>query len=258
MSQPSAGIGEFVSKGRVYPIVFNNKTSKTFLRMLKKGDTDVVRGKAYVWNRSTGRLVNKSTFYTAKGEMRAKFSKNGWEAEKDNPNVVFKPLPKDFKSMFDKHENNFSNPKYYVNAKPYDLKKKSEQQRINEDPEKVSAKISDLKRKGYVEIDGTTQQIVQQLRQYIGGTKKNGKQSLTSKLYIAYVTKEGLYRKGGFVRHINLEKEYIAIGTDVGISFSCNLKNVKAVYLINISPKKDAPPQPAPSAAEDEYGSSYA
>lgn len=252
----SANEYEFKSGNRVYPIMYGNRTSKTFLSRLKKGEYDIVKDKAFVFNRSTGRLVKKQSFYTKNGSMRSKYSSSGWKSLEGNPNVVFKAMPKDFKSMFEKHENNFSNEKYYVNAKAYDFSRKSQQQIINEDPAKVKDKIDELKQKGYVELDGSLTQIKNALKTFIGGSKRNGKPSLTGRLYVAYLTKDDLYRKGGFVRSIDLDKEYIAIGTDQGISFSCNLKNVKALYVRNITPKKNEEAEPTVSSSLDAYGTS--
>ena len=224
--------------GKPYPIQKNGKTSPTLMRLIRTGQDGLINGSAFVFNASTGRLVKKSTFYTNKNTMRAAMVTKGYVAEARNPNLVYIPNNKDLGDLHRQRGNEFADSKYFSKAKKLNLKTKTDQQRINENPELVTKKVADMKAAGRMELDGTPEQIAQALANYMDGTKKNGAQKLKQALSIAYVTKEGLYRCGGFIRHIDPEKLYVAIGTDKGLSFSCNLKNCKAVYIKPLDNRK--------------------
>jgi hypothetical protein len=223
--------------GKPYPIQKDGKTSPTLMRLIRTGQDGLIKGSAFVFNASTGRLVKKSTFYTNKNTMRAAMVTKGYVAE-ENPNVVYIPNNKDLENLHRQRGNEFADSKYFSKAKKLNLKKKTDQQRINEDPELVNQKVVDMKAAGRMELDGSPEQIAQALANYMDGTKKSGAQKLKQALSIAYVTKDGLYRCGGFIRHIDPEKLYVAIGTDKGLSFSCNLKNCKAIYIKPLDNRK--------------------
>ena len=145
---------------------------------------------------------------------------------------MYLPGMMDFGQLSEKYEDNFANPEYYKNAKPMNKRAKTAQQKINEDPEKIAAKVEEMKEGGRIEIEGSPDEMLKQLESFHNGKKKDGSIKLTHKILVSYVTKDNLYRCGGFIRSINDQYKYIAVLVpDKNISFSVQLANVKALYV---------------------------
>ena len=56
---------------RVLPIKTNGKTSKTLLKLLKQGRTDLLTETPYLWNPDTQRLTERSVYYRQTGQPRS-------------------------------------------------------------------------------------------------------------------------------------------------------------------------------------------
>ena len=84
-------------------IKFNNK-------LLKEGKTDyIVYDNEKIFNKSTGRIVNKNSFYTAKGKLRAKFNNNDTIINNDVirlPNIF---VEKNYIADIKKYQNSMKN-----------------------------------------------------------------------------------------------------------------------------------------------------
>jgi len=226
------------SNGQTYPIQVEGRTSPTLLRLLSRGRVDLLNGKAFVYNATTGRVVQRSKVYTNKGVLRAAAVAKGFVAKATNPNVVYIAETKDLEELHHQRGNDFVDDTYFALAKPYNARGKSDQERINKDPKLVEKRVAELKAAGRIELDGNPREIADALMNFGNGNKKNGAQAMKAPLAIAYVTKDGLYRCGGFVRHVSPKDLYVAIATDKGLSFSLNLKNAKAVYVKAVDTKK--------------------
>ena len=183
------------------------RTSKGLLKLLKEGNYDLIDGSDYLYNADTGRLVEKQVYMTKQGGLRSKHTTDGWAISDRNKNVIEKPVATKLNAKAD--------VKYQGALASYKRPRTTEQDKISRD---INAKIIDMKEAGRIEIEGTPQQMIEQLKQL-------------DRPHVSYVTKTGLYRAGGFLRKINPELEYIALANpSVGLSFSVDLNNVKAMY----------------------------
>jgi len=190
------------------------RTSKALMSFLKKGRYDLIEGSDYLYNKETGRVVDKSVYFNRSGKMRPKFIKEGWAMSDDHKTVIEKPVAFDFEKTF--KEKPLANSKYVEGAFAYKRPKTTQQDRISRN---VDAKIALMKEDGRIEIDGSPSDMIEALKQ------------LGSKPHVSYVTKAGLYRAGGFLRKVNEDGEWIVIAQpSMRLSFSVDLKEVQALY----------------------------
>lgn len=198
------------------------------LKLLKDGKYNLLKGSNYLYNVETKRIVPKLKFMTKKGTMRPRFTTAGWVLDGKNSNVIYKVKEEHtLKAIFTKH-NEENDDKYYKDAAPYTFPKKTEQAKISEDPKKLQMKIMKMKDQGRTKVEGDAEEIMKELENF------------PKHIHISYVTKEDMYRSGGFLRKVvNTEKEryFILWVPDKKISFPVQAKNVKELWIKTVQRK---------------------
>jgi len=201
-----------------YPIANVHKdggfrTSKALVKFLKEGRFDLLTNSDYLFNKETGRVVSKGVYFNRFGKMRPKFVREGWALDDDVPTLIEKPVAWNFEKVF--QGKTFADKTYALGAEGYKRPKTTEQDRISRD---VEAKIKLMKELGRVEIDGTPSEMLAALKQI-------------DRPHVSYITDEGKYRAGGFMRRADEKDQYIVLAQPMKkLSFSVDLKQVRALY----------------------------
>lgn len=189
------------------------------LKLLHKGKYDLIKGSAFVYNLETKRLVPKKKFINRKGEIRPKLSEQGWIVDNKHPNIVMKVKDHPLKEVF-------QNPEYYKDAVPYNAPKKTEQAKISENPKKFEMKIMKMKEQGRTLVEGDVDEIKKELLNF------------PKHIHVSYVTKDNMYRAGGFLRKIDEKENYFVLWVpDKKISFPVQFKNVKQLWIKTVQRK---------------------
>lgn len=188
------------------------RTSPTLLKYLKEGRYDLLNNTGYVYNVETGRLFDKNVYFTRNNRLRVKYSREGLELG-EQPNTIVRPKAVSFDKLHTGKDK--ANPAYLEGAAGYKRPVRTQQDTISKD---LEAKIREMKDAGRAEIDGTPTQMLNALKDIY-------------RPHVSYITKDGYYRAGGFLRKINEDEKWIVLAQpSKKISFSVDLENVKALY----------------------------
>ena len=189
------------------------------MNFLKQGKYNLIKNSAFVYNLETKRLVPKKKFLNRKGEIRPRYSAEGWVLDDKNSNVIMKVKEHPLKEVF-------QNPEYYKDAAPYNPPKKTEQQKISGDPKKFEMKMMKMKDQGRTLVEGDADEIKKELKNF------------PKHIHVSYVTKDNLYRAGGFLRKADDKEDYFILWVpDKKISFPVQYKNVKQLWIKTIQRK---------------------
>lgn len=189
------------------------------MKLLRQGKYGLIKGSAFLYNLETKRLVPKKKFLSKKGTMRPRFEADGWVLDSKHSNVIQKVKEHMLKEVL-------SNPEYYKEAAPFNPPKVTEQAKISGDPKKFEMKMLKMKEQGRTIVEGTVEEMIKEL------------QNFPKHIHISYVTKENLYRAGGFLRKVDEKDNYIVLFVpDKKLSFPVQLKNVKELWIKTIQRK---------------------
>lgn len=193
--------------GRKAPIANVNedgkiRTSKTLLRFLKDGQTELIDNSPYLWNVDTKRLVIKDVYLTQAGKLR---SRHDGTYTVDG-SVLAKVQPKGPATL--------ASEKYWKRS-DYERPKETEQDRIGSN---LAEKVKELKA-NRIEIEGNPAGMIEKLKQIY-------------RPHVSYITIDDKYRAGGFLRAVDKEGRFITLAQPrKGLTFPVQLKDVKAMYV---------------------------